>query len=71
MNTTSATVPARTTFRLIDCSDPWGYKAIADGSFPLPVISIGRKLVVAKAKIRDLLGLTDAELDALLSEVAP
>lgn len=71
MNATSATVPVRTTFRLLHCSDPWGYKAIADGRFPLPVISIGRKLVVAKAKVRDLLGLTDAELDALLGEVAP
>ena len=65
----AATIPVRTAFRLIHCSGPWGYKAIADGSFPLPVISIGRKLVVAKAKARDLLGLTDDELESLLAEV--
>jgi hypothetical protein len=42
----------------------WGpsesYKAVARGDFPVPVIRVGRRMVVPVAPIADLLGLKDA-----------
>ena len=39
-----------------------GYEAIKRGDFPVPVIAIGKRLVVPTAPLRKLLGL-DAEED--------
>ena len=62
----AATIAARATFRLVGVSDPKGYASARDGTFPLPPIWLGRKLVFARALVRALLGLTDDELDVLL-----
>lgn len=44
--------------KLLGLSENSAYTAIARGDFPLPVIRIGRRLLVPRAKVHALLGHT-------------
>ena len=67
MTRPTGTLPARIVFRLLPCSSPYGYQAVTRGTFPIPAIHLGRKVVFARAHVRDLLAITDDELDRLLA----
>ncbi len=49
-------VPIRVAFRQLSVGKTAGYAAVARGEFPLPVIRVGRKLLVARSELDRLLG---------------
>lgn len=59
-------LPAHQVFRLLNISRNAGYKAIRDGSFPIAAIRIGRKILFARAAVRELLGIDDDGFERLL-----
>lgn len=50
------TVDCAVVFRLLGISRNTGYSLIRRGEFPLPVIKVGKKLLVPKIAITKLLG---------------
>jgi predicted DNA-binding transcriptional regulator AlpA len=52
----SRTVPIRAAFRELGVGKTSGYDAVRNGTFPLPVIRLGRRLVVARAELDRILG---------------
>jgi predicted DNA-binding transcriptional regulator AlpA len=55
----SRTVPIRVAFRELGVGKTSGYEAVRAGTFPLPVIRLGRRLVVARAELDRILGQGD------------
>ncbi len=53
---TPRAVPIRVAFREPSIGKTAGYTAVARGEFPLLVIRVGRKLLVARAELDQLLG---------------
>ena len=54
-----AVVTAEEAFELLDIDRTTGYKAIRDGTFPLPVLRIGRSIRIPAIALAELLGLDD------------
>jgi predicted DNA-binding transcriptional regulator AlpA len=55
---TQPTLTAEEAFRLLDCGRTSGYQQIREGTFPVPVLRLGRKIRVPTAKLLEALGLT-------------
>lgn len=50
-----ATLPAKEVFKLLGIDRTTGYKAIREGTFPLPVLRVNRLMLVPTAAIIKLL----------------
>ncbi len=48
-------------FRMLGISDWLGYRQIREGSFPAPVIKVGRKIRIPRAPLEQLLGLSGSD----------
>jgi predicted DNA-binding transcriptional regulator AlpA len=55
-NNERLTVDAPAAFRALGVSRNSGYAAIKAGTFPLPVIKVGKRLLIPKIAIERLLG---------------
>lgn len=63
-----ATITVPQVGRLLGICDTSAYDAVKTGQ--IPVLKLGRRLLVPTARLRDLLGLTNAELQRQLAAVA-
>jgi hypothetical protein len=50
------TIPAELAFKMLGCGRSNGYQQIRDGSFPVPVLRLGRVLKVPTLPLLELLG---------------
>lgn len=55
------TVDAPEAFRVLGISRTTGYTLIARGEFPVPIIRLGRRVVVSKRALEALLNQTEVE----------
>jgi hypothetical protein len=51
------TIPLQEAFTLLGISRATGYQQVHQGTFPVPVLRLGRNFKVPTAKLLDLLGL--------------
>jgi hypothetical protein len=54
---TRPTIPALEAFALLGYNKAVGYEAIRQGTFPVPVLQLGRAIKIPTAPLLDLLGL--------------